>query len=208
MDIVNPKLDEYLHRISPTVHGILKEMETQARMTDFPIVGPLVGRVLFQYARLLNAKRVLELGSGYGYSAFWWAVATSEDARIICTEGSTENIAVAEQYFTRAGLWHKMVYYRGDAVQLVDQIPGEFDIIFMDIDKHQYPAGFQKAFPRLRNGGLFITDNVLWSGRVVNGEGDRATQGVLQYNELIYNTPNAFSSILPLRDGVAVTLKL
>lgn len=208
MDIVDRKLDEYLHKISPTVHGILREMEEQARLRNFPIVGPLVGRVLFQYARLLNAKRILELGSGYGYSAFWWAVATQEDASIICTEGSGENIAVAEQYFNRAGLWHKIVYYRGDAVELLDEMRGEFDIIFMDIDKHQYPEAFQKAFPQLRSGGLFITDNVLWSGKIVTGDTDRATQGVLQYNHLIYNTPGAFSSILPLRDGVAVTLKL
>ena len=207
MEIVNPRLDEYLHKISPTVHEILKEMETQGRLTNFPIIGPLVGRVLYQYAKITRARRILELGSGYGYSALWWAIATPDDARIICTEGSAENIAIAEQYFTRAGLWHKIVYYRGDAVEQLSEIPGEFDIIFMDIDKHQYPEGFRRAYPRLKRGGIFITDNVLWSGRIVEGDNDRSTHGVLQFNELIYNTPGAFSSILPLRDGVAVTLK-
>ncbi|HEY4490557.1 MAG TPA: O-methyltransferase [Acidobacteriota bacterium] len=207
MNITPPELDSYLLRITPSRHEVLREMETLARMNDFPIVGPLVGRVLFLYGKLLNAHRILELGSGYGYSAFWWALATPPDAQIICTEGSMENIRAAEQFLSRAGLWHKIVYYHGDALSNMAQIPGEFDIIFMDIDKHQYPQAFLKAFPRLRKGGLFITDNVLWSGRVIDEDPDVATHAIQQYNELIYNTPGAFSAILPLRDGVAVTLK-
>jgi len=207
MDIVAPALDAYLQRITPSRHEVLKEMETLANIKQFPIVGPLVGRVLYLYAKLLNPKRILELGSGFGYSAFWWAIASSEDCLIFCTEGSAENIQTAEQFLGRAGLRHKVRYYQGDALQTMDQIPGEFDIIFMDIDKHQYPEGFLKGFPRLRRGGLFITDNVLWSGRVVERDPDISTHAIQQYNELIYNTGGAFSCILPVRDGVAVTLK-
>jgi caffeoyl-CoA O-methyltransferase len=207
MNITTPEVDAYLLRITPSRHEVLREMETLARMNNFPIVGPLVGRVLFLYGRLLQARRVLELGSGYGYSAFWWALATPPDAEIFCTEGSMENIRAAEQFLSRANLWHKVVYYHGDALANMDQIQGEFDIIFMDIDKHQYPQAFLKAFPRLRKGGLYITDNVLWSGRVVEEDPDVSTHAIQQYNELIYNTPGAFSAILPIRDGVSVTLK-
>jgi caffeoyl-CoA O-methyltransferase len=208
MNIVNPALEEYLHKIAPTHHQILKEMETLAQMIDFPIVGPLVGRTLYLLTRLTNARRILELGSGYGYSAFWFALASPPDAKIFCTENSQENIDKAQDYLERAGLWQKITYIRGDALQTLDQQEGEFDILFMDIDKHQYPLGFRKGFPRLRNGGLFITDNVLWSGRVIEPQQDLSTRAIVQYNEMIFNTPGAFSSILPLRDGVAVTMKL
>jgi len=207
VDILNPQLDEYLHKISPTHHEILKEMETLAHILEFPIVGPLVGRSLYILTRLLNAQRIMELGSGYGYSAFWFALASGPDAKITCTENSQENIERAEEFLGRAVLWHKVEYNRGDALETLERQNGQFDILFMDIDKHQYPEGFRKGFPRLRRGGLFITDNVLWSGKVLDPEPDVSTQGIVQYNEMIFNTPGAFSMILPIRDGVAVTLK-
>jgi caffeoyl-CoA O-methyltransferase len=207
MNIVSPVVEEYLHKITPSHHEVLKEMETLAGMIDFPIVGPLVGRNLYILARLANARRILELGSGYGYSAFWFALGAPEDVKIICTDNSEENIRRAEDYLGRANLWNKVTYHRGDALQTLEQQQGEFDIIFMDIDKHQYPAGFRKGFPRLRSGGLFITDNVLWSGKVVEAEQDASTRAIAQYNAMIFNTPGAFSTILPVRDGVAVTLK-
>ena len=207
MDIVPPSLDAYMHEITPTRHEVLQEMEAVAKRKDFPIVGPLVGRILYQYAKLLRPSRILELGSGYGYSAFWWSLATADETRIYCTEGSQENINHGMEYLRRAGFSNKVEYFFGDALQSMDQLSGEFDIVFMDIDKHQYPDGFRKAFPRLRQGGLFITDNVLWSGRIVEGDNSESTKGVLEYNRLIYNTPGAFSTILPVRDGVAVTLR-
>ncbi|HSE42635.1 MAG TPA: O-methyltransferase, partial [Acidobacteriota bacterium] len=89
----------------------------------------------------------------------------------------------------------------------IDRVEGNFDVIFMDIDKHQYPDGFRKGFPRLRNGGLFITDNVLWSGKIVEGDTSPTTKGVIELNQLMYKTLNAFTTILPVRDGVAVVLK-
>lgn len=207
MNIVPPPLEDYMQRLTPPREEVLKEMEVLASKRDFPIVGPLVGRILFQYARLLSPHRIMELGSGYGYSAFWWAIGSSQETRIYCTEGSPENIKLANDFLGRAGFSNKVEYYAGNALETLDRIPGDFDIIFMDIDKHQYPEGFEKGFPRLRKGGLFITDNVLWSGKVVENIHDAATVGVRKYNELIYTTPGAFSTILPVRDGVAVTLK-
>jgi predicted O-methyltransferase YrrM len=207
MDIVAKPLDEYMHKITPQRHPVMMEMEKLAEERDFPIIGPLVGRILYQYGKILKAKRIFELGSGYGYSAFWWALATSDDTRIYCTEGSAENIRVGMEFLSRAGLSHKVEYFQGDALQSIDRVQGNFDIIFMDIDKHQYPDGFRKAYPRLRNGGLFITDNVLWSGRIVEKDDSPATKGVIELNHLMYSTQNAVTTILPVRDGVAVVLK-
>jgi predicted O-methyltransferase YrrM len=206
MDIVAPQIDEYLHRITPSRTAVIQEMEALAVQNNFPIVGPLVGRILYQFSALLKAQRVLELGSGYGYSAMWWCLG-SPNAKVECTEGSAENIRKGEDFLRRAGFGDRVRFHLGDALQTVEKLDGEFDIIFMDIDKHQYPEGFRKAYPRLRKGGLFITDNVLWSGRIVEGDQSPATLGIVEYNRLIYSTPGAFSTILPVRDGVAVTYK-
>ena len=207
MHIVDPQLEAYLHRITPLHHEVLREMESLAELRSFPIVGPLVGRILYQYAKLLQPSRILELGSGYGYSALWWALGSPDHCKIFCTEGSVDNIQLAQQFLSRAGMWQKIKYHHGDALEFLDGVDGEFDVIFMDIDKHQYPDGFRKVFPRLRRGGLFLTDNVLWSGRIVESDPDRSTRAILEYNQLVYNTPGAFTVILPVRDGVAVTLK-
>ena len=207
MDITAPLLEEYMHRITPHSHEVLVEMEKLAEELNFPIIGPLVGRVLYQYARLLNGRRIMELGSGFGYSAFWLALATAPDAKIFCTESSQENIALGKKFLARAGFQNKVEYFHGDALESIDGIPGEFDLVFMDIDKHQYPDGFRKSWPRLREGGLFIADNALWYGRIVEGNNSEDTAGIRTYNKIIYATPGAFSTILPVRDGVAVTLK-
>lgn len=207
MNLLPDTIENYLRQITPSAHPVLDAMEKMAEERDFPIVGPQVGRILFQLGRLTGAKRVMELGSGYGYSAFWWAIATPPDAKIFCTEGSAENAKLAQEFLTRAGVWQKIEYHVGDALEAFGRIPGTFDIIFMDIDKHGYPEAFRQSYPRLRKGGLYVTDNVLWSGRVVEQSPDKTTRGVIEYNRLIYNTPGAFSTILPVRDGVAITLK-
>ena len=208
MEIVNGNIVEYLLNVTPERDEILEEMERLALERSFPIIGPLVGRTLYLFAKLTQAKRILELGSGYGYSAYWFAKATAKDAEIFCTEGSAENAERAAGYFKRARLSHKIRYHVGDALKLIDEIDGEFDIIFNDVDKHQYPRAFRKALPRLRKGGLFISDNVLWSGKILNRKPDADTAGILTYNRMIYSSKELFSTILPVRDGVAVSMKL
>src|SRR5262245_33839151 len=119
MDIVSKPLEEYMLQITPERHPVLTEMEKLAAERAFPIVGPLVGRILYQFASILKAKRILELGSGYGYSAFWWALATPEDSRIYCTEGSAENIRLGIDFLGRAGLAKKVEYFQGDALESI-----------------------------------------------------------------------------------------
>lgn len=209
MQFPDPKITDYLMSLTPARSAVLQEMEDYAREHRFPAIGPLVGRLLYQYARLVRPRRIMELGSGFGYSAMWWALATDDDCEIHCTEGSAENIRRAEDFLRRAGVLHKVTYHEGDALTSFAKIPGEFDIILMDIDKHEYPAAFRQAFPRLRSGGVFITDNVLWSGRVVqDSPPDADTQGILEFNHLAHTTPGALTTIIPLRDGVAVTVKI
>lgn len=208
MDIVNPDIVEYLLNITPERDEVLSDMEELAVEKNFPIVGPLVGRTLYVFALAIQARRVLELGSGYGYSAYWFAKAIGKDGTVICTDESPTNAERAREYFRRGKLAGKMDFHVGDALKIMDDLDGTFDIIFNDLDKYQYPKAFRKALPRLRKGGLLISDNVLWHGRVLDKKPDSDTAGILTYNRLIYSSKDLFTTILPIRDGVSVSIKL
>lgn len=208
MEIVNPAVEDYMLRIAGPAAGVRKEMEELAYKRDFPIVGPLVGRVLQQLAQLKGARRILELGSGFGYSAWWFAQALNRRGEITLTEFSAENLGRARDFLGRSGLKPQIRFLQGDALRLLSEEPGEFDIIFNDVDKHQYPHVVEEAADRLVAGGLLITDNVLWGGRVAEPlRDDPNTAGVLEYNRRIFESPRFLSSILPIRDGLAVSIK-
>lgn len=208
LDIVHPLISQYLADVTPDRDAIQQEMEAYAAENNFPIIGPLVGRLLFTLARAIGARRILELGSGFGYSAYWFAKGTGEDCRILCTEENPENIEKALAWLTRGGVAQKVEFRNGDALDLLDNVEGTFDIILNDIHKQDYPRALALAVPKLRRGGLLITDNVLWSGRILDDKPDEATAGILTFNRLVYAHPELFTTILPLRDGVALTIKL
>lgn len=206
--IINPDIEDYMESLTPAGDSILKEMEEHARVSEFPIVGPLVGRLLFQLALMINAKSVLELGSGFGYSAYWFAKAVGEDGSVVYTDISDENARAAGDFFSRAGLGQRLDIRTGDAVKILEGSPGGFDIIFNDIDKEYYPLVVKAAYEKLRKGGIFITDNVLWSGRVLRQDDSPSTEGVREFTRLLLSHEGFFTTIMPLRDGVSVSLKL
>ncbi len=209
MEIVNLEIEQYMRHLAREPDPVIQEMESYAEKNGFPIIGPLVGRVLCQLALVSGARRILELGSGFGYSAFWFSRAMGEEGEIILTEFRRENLDRARSYLTRAGLRSTFHFRQGDALQTADSVDGPFDIILIDLDKHQYPAALDKALPKLRPGGIAIADNTLWSGRVLDAEtADRDTRGILEYNERVFSDPSLVTSILPIRDGVAVSVKI
>ncbi len=156
---------------------------------------------------IFGPKKLPEMGSAIGYSTIWLARAAGRGARVYYTDGDPENARRAQANFRRAGVAERIHMLVGDAVRLIDGVPGKFDVVFIDVDKHQYPAAFRKAVRRLRPGGLLLADNALWSGRVTRKAADRATRGIQQFNRLIYSSRRLFPVILPLRDGVAVCRK-
>jgi predicted O-methyltransferase YrrM len=186
---------------------VLTEIEAEAARRDIPIIGPAVARVLYQYARLINARRVYEMGSAIGYSTIWLARAVGSTGKVYYTDGSAANAAEARDYFERAGVADRIDILVGDSMALLDGVEGEFDLIFNDVDKHQYPEALRRAVPRLRRGGLFITDNALWYGKVARDDADKYSAGVREFNRLIYAADDLYPTILPLRDGLAVCLK-
>jgi caffeoyl-CoA O-methyltransferase len=153
---------------------------------------------------------VFELGSGYGYSALHFARAVGEGGEVHCTELDAGNVALAEQFLRRASVWHRVRYHRHEATAALRNVGGTWDIVYNDIDKDGYPETVDLAFEHLRPGGLFITDNVLWSGKVLPGEDDghRFTKGVKEFTARLLAHPGFLTAIDPTRDGVAVAVRL
>jgi caffeoyl-CoA O-methyltransferase len=201
-------VDDYLYSMLPEREEVLDEMEDYATEHNIPIVGPAVARVLQQLALLINARTVFELGSAIGYSTVWWAQAVGDKGRVIYTDGDAKNAERARSYFDRAGVSGRITIHTGDALEVLSEQKQEFDVIFNDIDKEDYPRVLRLIAPRLRQGGLFITDNVLWSGRVAEkNPTDPRTKAILEFNRKLYDSTEFYTTILPIRDGLAVAMK-
>ena len=206
-NVLSEALDDYLTDLMPGRDEVLTEMEEKATVERIPIVGPLVGRLLYQMAVLRGARRVFEMGSAIGYSTIWLARAVGPEGRVYYTDGSEENASQARKFIERAGVADRVVVQVGDALELLEQAEGSFDLIFNDVDKYDYPRVFDLALPRIRQGGLLITDNALWSGRVTEPSDDRWTTAIQEYNRKAYGSDEIWTTIIPLRDGVAVSVK-
>jgi predicted O-methyltransferase YrrM len=206
--IVNPQIEEYLKSLSPADDTILKEMEELGKDRSFPIVGPLVGRLLHQLALAIGAERIFEMGSGFGYSAYWFAKALSDSGTLFFTEFSNDNAELALSFFKRAEIDNRIKIHVGDSLSILDTIPGHFDIIFNDIDKERYPLVVEKAYNRLRKGGLLIADNLLWFGRVLRNDDSSSTKGVKEFTRLLLSEKGFLTTIIPIRDGISISLKL
>jgi predicted O-methyltransferase YrrM len=192
----------------PAREEVLGEMEQYATEHNIPIVGPAVARVLQQLALMINARTVFELGSAIGYSTIWWAQAVGDGGRVIYTDSDSKNVERARGYFARAGVSKQIELRTGDALEVLSEQKEQFDIIFNDVDKEDYPRVLRLVAPRLRKGGLFVTDNVLWSGRVAEkNPTDARTKAVLEFNRKLYDSKDFYTTISPIRDGLAVALK-
>jgi caffeoyl-CoA O-methyltransferase len=205
--ITVPEVEDYLYALLPPRDEVLAEIEAEAAKNDVPIVGPAVGRVLYQLATISGARKVFEMGSAIGYSTIWWARAVGERGRVVYTDGDRKNADKARRYFERAGVSERITVRVGDALEMLSEEKEPYDIIFNDVDKTDYPRVFRLALPRLKSGGLFITDNVLWSGKVAQPDPDAQTKAILEFNKLIYESKDLFTTILPIRDGVSVCVK-
>ena len=154
----------------------------------------------------------MELGSGFGYSAYWFSRAVGPSGEVVCTDGDPKNAAAAEDYLTRSGFWGRIRFRVGDALEGFAQEEGDFDIVYCDVDKHGYPDCWRAARERIRIGGLYLCDNVIWSGHVATGT-DRDglpgwTAAIIEHNRLVAEDNRYVSSIVPIRDGVMAALRV
>ncbi|HZJ49690.1 MAG TPA: O-methyltransferase [Actinomycetota bacterium] len=210
MDIVAPEVERYMATLAAgDDEPVLLEMEALAESEEFPIIGRLCGRTLEVLARAIGARRIFEMGSGFGYSAYWFARATGADGEVHLTDTDAGNETKALDFLSRAGLDGPIRYHVAPAFDAFDEVEGEFDIVYCDIDKGGYPEAWKRARTRVRVGGFFMCDNVLWSGRVAQAaEGDAWTEAIQELNELIATDPDYRSTIVPTRDGVVVALRV
>jgi predicted O-methyltransferase YrrM len=214
MDIVDPSVERYMGSLL-TRHDepVLLEMEALARENGFPIVGRLVGVTLEVLARSVGARRVFELGSGFGYSGYWFSRAVGPQGELHHTDGDPDNERKAMDHLGRAGLNGPVRFHVGDAVEALNATEGGFDVVYNDIDKEGYPDAWRAARERVRPGGLYICDNVLWYGRVTGAEPfeerhSATTDAILEHNRLIAEDERFLSAIVPTRDGVMVAFRL
>lgn len=210
LEIINPYLDAYLTQLSASKDDeVLLEMEAVGIQRNFPIVGPQVGRLLQVLTHLRKAKTVFELGSGYGYSTLWFARAVGAGGVVYHTEKSEKNRREAMSYLTRAGVVDRVKFLEGEAIASFQKSGVSPDILFMDVDKEQYPQGYQAFKDILRAGALVIVDNLLWDGRVLDMQNtEKSTLGVKRYTDLILADKRFITSIVPVRDGVGISLKI
>jgi caffeoyl-CoA O-methyltransferase len=206
--IVNPDIENYLMDLAPIPHPSLKEMEEYGRSRNFPIVGPLVGRFLYLMVEFGHVHTILECGSGFGYAAAWMALALPENGNITCIEYDSSNIKKAKEFFEKLEILHKVKFIQGNAVDSIQKVGHSLDMIFNDIDKSQYVTILPHLVERLRLGGILITDNVLWKGMVAEKNPDETTEHIMKFNTALFDYKSLWTSIVPIRDGLSVSVKL
>ena len=208
-DILDAQLADYLDGLVPPRHPELQAMERYAAEHKFPIVGPACAHIGYQIARMIGARRIFELGSGYGYSTAFFAKAVQENGG-----GEVHHVVWDDDLSKRArghlaalGVDGVVRYHVGEAIATLKETPGPFDLIFDDINKKDYPASLPEIERKLRPGGVLIVDNMLWSRRVMDAA-DRSddTEGVREMTRLLLRS-GWISSIVPIRDGYLLALK-
>jgi caffeoyl-CoA O-methyltransferase len=210
VDITNPSVEDYIRGLLARHDSpVLLEMEAEAKESGFPAVGRMVGVVLELLAGSIGASRVFELGSGFGYSGYWFARAIGSGGELHLTDGDTENERKALDYLGRAGLGKPVRFHVGDALESFAAVEGDFDVVFCDINKEQYPAAWAAARDRIRPGGMYVCDNTLcWGEASVldtpGGEVGKRIAAVRSHNDAISADPEFLSTILPIREGVLV----
>lgn len=206
MGLLPDNLNDYIVSQTRFDDPILIEMEERAQRDGFPIIGSAVGPWLYFFTRLMKASHVFEMGSGYGYSTWFFARGIKENGGGMVThtvwdEGLSRD---ARNYLERAGLADQCDFQVSESVLALSGASRGIDIIFCDIDKEMYPGALDVVESKLKPGGLFICDNLLWSGRVMHetAAGDEATAGVKEITRMLRESPRWDFLLLPLRDGV------
>ncbi|BBM84645.1 O-methyltransferase [Candidatus Uabimicrobium amorphum] len=204
---VDRRIESYISQVLEKYNDeVLTEMEQFAEEEKFPVVGRSIGSMLQVLTRCVGAKRIFEFGSGFGYSAYWFTNALVEGGKVICSDHlANSNIKKAEEYLKKAGKWEQVEYHLGSPKEVFNKTSGDFDIIYNDGEKQEYPEIWQLVKQRIRRGGLYIYDNVLWAGRVLDEEiRESCTEAIRESTSLITQDTDYDFFINAIHDGVLV----
>ncbi|MFB6094520.1 MAG: O-methyltransferase [Halanaeroarchaeum sp.] len=215
-DVLDATVESVLALGSPDPGQPIADMEAYADDHDFPIVGADVGRFFRTIATMVDAERIFEFGSGFGYSAVWFAAALPADGEIVLTDYDATNRERARAFLDRADYGDRARIEGGDALETVRETSGDFDVVLIDHEKHRYTEAFDAIADRLSRGGVVLADNVLAGPTdpaaveaALEGESprDEATAGVAAYLETVRDHPAFETAIVPLGEGVAVSVR-
>ena len=226
VDVLPPKIAQFVRAVGPTPDELLREMDDYAEREGFPHVGPEVGAFLRFVARVADAERIFEFGSGYGYSAYWFADTLPADGEIVLTEIDDAELDLAREYMSRAGYDDRASYELGDAMETIDRYDGPFDVVLIDHQKHRYEDAFEAVRPKLPVGGVVIADNVITAGPIeferlleaatATGapldsaavDANEQTRGIVDYLKRVTPDPTFETIVLPLGEGIAVSYRI
>jgi len=211
--------EQFARSLAPAPDEIIAEMDDRADREGFPTVGPAVGAWLRLLARLTDAERVFEFGSGFGYSAYWMAPAVPADGNLVLTEVDADELDAAREYFQRGGYADRAVFEHGDAIDTVDRYDGPFDVVLIDNEKRRYTEAFEAVREKVPVGGVVAADNAVEAGpldfgdirALLDGEpvdASDASRGIADYLEHVRTEPDFETGLLPLGEGVAVSVRV
>ncbi len=185
------------------------EMERIGRERGFPILHPLSARFLSVVAASYRSRYVLEIGSGFGYSALWIALYNPFLERIILTDLDAGNMELARRFFERAGLLEKAEFIVEDGLEVLNQLDFAPDLIFNDAHKIQYPMILNIARKKLKIGGVIVSDNAFWLGKVLDdGNMDPSVQAIREFTRLSFSTEDLLTTLVPMGDGLIFSVKI
>lgn len=206
------ELDQYIKANCIPEEDYLKELDRETNLTCIHprmLSGHVQGKILYMLCKMINPKRILELGTYTGYSAISMGLALSNDALIHTIELRDEQEEIISKYCKKAGLQDKIVCHFGDAKAIIPTLDELFDLVFIDADKREYPDYYELIFDKVRPGGYIIADNILWDGKVVDPreQNDAQTRGILTFNKIVQNDHRVENVIFPIRDGMMIARK-
>ncbi len=204
------KLVKYLLELEnlQSLHPIILEMENYSKKLQFPILNRLSARLLSLISISSKAKHVFEIGSGFGYSAMWIAIYNNYLEKIHLTDFKSQNLEMAREFFRIAGFENKIETHLGDGLKILEEFDIQFDLVFNDAQKVQYPRVLEIAKSKLKIGGILISDNTLWHEKVLSEDSDEETLAIKEFNRRTFSDRDFISSFIPIGDGLIISVRV
>lgn len=210
MHFLSSLLEDYIQKNSEKEPLLLTELTRETHLKVIQprmITGHFQGRVLSLLSKIISPQFILEIGTYTGYSAICLAEGLPENGQLHTVDINEELSSLQRRYFDKSGYGNQIVQHVGDALDIIPQMDTTFDLVFIDAEKKQYNAYFEAVIPKCSSGTIILSDNVLWSGKVVEplSKNDKATKALLEYNNKLVNDPRVETVLLPIRDGLTLS---